>query len=69
MVDRFVDRLVRVPMFGVFADHGDADFVFGIAQAMHDIVPGLEIRFASVEPEPLDEELIDLVVGSENGTS
>ena len=44
VVERFVDRLVGVAMLGVFADHGDRDFVLRIAQPVQQIAPIVQIE-------------------------
>jgi hypothetical protein len=34
MVERFVDRFIRIFVFGVFTNDGDTDLVLGVSQTM-----------------------------------
>ena len=49
MIERFVNRLVRVVMLGVFADDGDADFVLRIAQPAQQLAPIFQIGLGRLE--------------------
>ena len=44
VVEGFVDRLVGVAVLGVFADHGDRDFVLRIAQPVQQVAPVVQVR-------------------------
>ena len=39
VIDRFVNRFVRVFVLGVFAHHGDAHFVLRIAEVVQQVLP------------------------------
>ncbi len=49
-------------MLGVFADHRDADFVLGIPQPPQQLAPILQVGLGRLEAEPVDDQLVDLVV-------
>ena len=44
VIERLVDRLVGVEVRRILADHGDADFMFRIAQAVQQIAPVLQVE-------------------------
>ena len=44
VVERLVDRLVGVAVFGVLAHHGDGDFMLGIPQPVQQVAPAVEVQ-------------------------
>ena len=62
VIERFVDRLVRVVVLGVLADDGDADFVLRIAQPAQQLAPIVEVGLRRLQAELVDDQPIELVV-------
>ena len=46
VIERLVERLVRILVAGVLADHVNGDLVFGILDAMNELFPRLHAGFA-----------------------
>ena len=67
MIDRFVDRLVSVLVFGVFSDDGDAHFVLGVSQREQKIIPGFEFRWRGYDPKTFGDEFVEPVVPEGQG--
>ena len=67
MIDRFVDRLVSVFVFGVLTDDGDAHFVLGVSQREQEIIPGFEFRRGGYDPKTFGDEFVQAVVPEGQG--
>lgn len=67
VVEGFVDGLVGIFVFGVFADDGDADFVFRIAEGMEDFAPGVEVGGLTAELKSFDDEFIEFAIAEADG--
>ena len=63
VIERFVDRLVGVAVLDVLADDGDRHFVLRIADALHQLLPVVDVELAGLEPQLLDDQLVELVLG------
>ena len=61
MIERFVDRFIRVAMFGVFAHDGDRNFVLGIAQAEEQIAPIVDIGRLHIQAQAAADEIVEPV--------
>jgi hypothetical protein len=46
VIDRFIDRLIGVAVFGVFANHGNADLGLWIAQLVQQLAPVIQVQLA-----------------------
>lgn len=62
VVERFINRLVRILVFCIFADDRDADLVFGVPEREHQVVPRIEFQRLAGEVESLHHELIEFVI-------
>src|SRR4051794_5948640 len=62
MIERLVNRLVCIVMFGIFADDRDADLPFRVSQPPQELAPVRKIRLGRFEPQLVDDQLIELVV-------
>ena len=62
MVERFVDRLVGVAMFGILAHHGDGDFVLRIAQPVQQIAPAVQVQRPGLQVQLADDQLVQAVI-------
>ena len=43
MVERFIERFIRVEQADIFADHANRHFPFGVELAIHDVDPAIEL--------------------------
>src|SRR5665213_415742 len=61
--ERFIERLIAVFVFHVFAHDGDGDFVFGVVAAINEIFPTAEVRVRRVPVKVLEDESVEAFVG------
>ena len=58
MVDRLVDGFVRISMFDVLSDNGNCDFVFRIANAMHEGSVVVHFQWTGRQVQLLADQLV-----------
>ena len=67
VVERLVNRLVRIPMFGIFPDNRDTDFVLWIAKGEHHVVPRVQVKRLAGQMKTLHHKLIEFVISEGQG--
>ena len=67
MVQRLVNRLVGVAMLGIFAHHGNRDFVLRMAQPVEQVAPAIEVRLARREPQLADDQFVQPMFDQAHG--
>ena len=58
MVDRLVNGFVRISMFDVLSDNGNRDFVFRIANAMHEGSVVVHFQWTGRQVQLLADQLV-----------
>src|ERR1700688_106511 len=63
----FLEGLVTVFVFNVFADDGDGNFVLGVVGAVDDVLPAGEVGGLGVDAEVFEGEGVDAFGGEGEG--
>lgn len=67
VIEGFVDGFVGVAMFDVFADDGDGDLVFWVADAVNELAVVFHLQGAAFELQFLTDEFIEAMFNESDG--
>ena len=62
VIERLVDRLVRVAVLHVLAHHRDPDLVLGVLDPLDHLAPLRQVQRSRLQSQPLDQDVVEPVL-------